>query len=60
MSGERESGDIDGEVIDLTTSVLAAAESCMPRSQERSKREKWWNNELWLTRIHVKRARRGL
>lgn len=31
-------GHLDGDVIDLTTLVLAAAELAMPRSQEKAKR----------------------
>lgn len=60
-----ENGDIvcesvDEEVIELTTSVLAAAELLIPRSKGKEKRTTRWTYELGLFRNHVKRARRRL
>jgi hypothetical protein len=51
---------VDEEAIELTTSVLAAAESAMPRSRGVEKQTKWWTVELSVFRSHVKRARRRL
>ena len=60
MSVEREYESVDDEVLDLTTSVLIAAETAMPRNRGVQKQTKWWTADLTVLRSHVKRARRRL
>lgn len=53
-------GDLDSEVTDIMTSILAAAEDSIPRFGDKRMKGTWWNRELDRERRKVQRLRRRI
>lgn len=48
-------GDLESDVVDLTTTIVAAAKDAIPRASNKLRTVSWWTKELEAERRRVRR-----